>query len=94
MTDEQLVITWVNNGSFMRFYDPDDFKYWIERNLIRYIPYQLWNLKGKNLYAGSARYNTGRKYLAELVIYDDEDKVVKVLEQKKRDHLFHYRPLA
>ena len=86
-----LKLTWVNDGTYIVFPDSTDFKYWVEGRMLKYKPYQLWNLND-TLYAGSTRY-IGYKYLGELVIGKDEQKVKNTILQKQREgEPIFYRP--
>jgi len=81
-----LIVNWLHNGQRIMFSDPDDFQYWVKWHMIRFKPYQLWNLSNAEVYADVYRY-IGRKYLGELIVNKSEDRVrammTKRLESKQ-----------
>jgi len=76
-----LIVNWLHDGQRIMFPDPDDFEYWVRWRMLRFKPYQLWNLANAEVYADVYRY-IGNKYLGELILNKNEDKVKTMLQRR------------
>lgn len=75
-----VTVNWINDGVTTIFNATEDFEIWLQWHYIKYKPYKLWNLKDKQVYAGTHRY-IGYKYLGQLVIHEDEQTCMNNLKE-------------